>query len=195
MIALRAASHRVRICAVASVIGQDSPSRSTDASPLRCRGADLQVSELGDAAASVGDQPGDGGGPQRRQGVGVDGPAHGQVVQQALGVAGGEPEAEGWPLAVNAPGEAGECREGVEGVNPDAHRVGIGRGLGAAKRVADAGLSRAGVGEPCVGAGGFQELAHGHLRPLGGPQRVPEVLVKEPPAEPPGAGGETAVVQ
>ena len=103
--------------------------------------------------------------------------------------------AAGWPLAVNALGEAGEFCEGVEGVGPDAHRVGIRRGLGAAERAADAGLSRAGVRKPRVGAGGFQELAHGHLRPLGGPQRVAQVLAKEPPAEPPGASGETAVIQ
>ena len=125
----------------------------------------------------------------------MDGPAHGQVVQQALGVPGGQVEAAGWPLAVNALGEAGEFREGVEGVDPDAHRVGIRRGLGAAERAADAGLSRAGVGEPGVGARGVQQLAYGHLRRLGSPQRVAQVLVKEPPAEPPGASGETAVVQ
>ena len=57
---------------------------------VEVQGADLEPGELGDAPAGVGDECGHGGGAQRRRGVGVDGPADGQVVQQALGVGGGQ---------------------------------------------------------------------------------------------------------
>jgi hypothetical protein len=50
------------------------------------QGPDLEPGEFGDAPVGVGDERGNGGGAQRCQGVGVDGPADGEVVEELFGI-------------------------------------------------------------------------------------------------------------
>ena len=56
---------------------------------LQVQGADIEPGEFGHVPAGVGHECGHGGGADRRGRVGVDGPADGQVVQQAFGASRG----------------------------------------------------------------------------------------------------------
>src|SRR5262249_55256253 len=57
---------------------------------VQVQGADVEPGEFGYVPAGIGHECGHRGSADRRGGVGVDGPAEGQVVKEALGVGGGE---------------------------------------------------------------------------------------------------------
>ena len=63
---------------------------------VQVQGADVEPGEFGYVPAGVGDECGHGGGADRRSRVGVDGPADGQVVKQALGIGRGQVVARRW---------------------------------------------------------------------------------------------------
>jgi len=159
------------------------------------QGADIEAGQFGDAAPGVGDHRGHGGGTQRYSGVGVRRPADDQVVEDSLGVGGGQVEAAGGWLTVTPVGQAQEPGEGVVGVDAHAHGVGIGSGTGTAESVAGAELARGRVGEPCVGPRGIHQLADRDLEGAGGLLGMVEVLIEEVPADAAGGAGEPAVGQ
>jgi hypothetical protein len=155
--------------------------------------AELEVGDLGDAMAGVGDDGGHRRGAQRGHGVGVDRPLDGEVVQQLLGVARGQVVAAGRRLALDPGGLAAELGEGVEGIGADPHGVRVGRRVRAPEGVAGAGLALGRVGEPGRGPLYVKQVPRRQLllRP-GGLLRVAEVLVEEGLADPAGARGQVA---
>ncbi len=157
--------------------------------------ADPEPGELGNTPPGIGDERGHRGGPQRRRGVGVNGPADGQVVQEPLGVIGGQEEAAGRRLAVQAAGQAEELGEGVVGIDAHAHRVGVRRGRGPVEAVAGTGLPGGGVGEPGPGSVGIHQLADRDISGAGRLLDVAQVLLEEVPADPDGGPRELAAVQ
>ena len=145
-----------------AIIGTTLSCMNTAARVTYAMGKDDEVPEhareLRDAAAGVGDERGDGGGAQRGDGVGGDGPADGQVVDELLSLLGRQPEPVGGLGGGEPVGQAEELGEAVPRVGPHAHRVGVGGGLPASGRAAGAGLAGGGVREPGAGPLGCHQL-------------------------------------
>jgi hypothetical protein len=155
--------------------------------------AQLEVGDLGNAVAGVGDDGRHRRGAQRGHGVGVNRPLDGEVVQQPLGVARGQVVAAGRGLAVDPHGLAEELSEGVKGVRADPHGVGVGRRVRPPEGVAGSGLALGRVREPGRSAFAVEQFPRRQLllrpgRLLG----VAEVLVEEGLAYPAGARGQVS---
>ena len=153
--------------------------------------AELQVGDLGNAVAGVGDDRGHGRGAQRGHGVGVDRPLDGEVVQQPLGVARGQVIAASGRLAIHPDRLPEELGEGVDGVRAHPHGVRVRRRVRAAEGIAGAGLAHGRVGQPCRRPLAVQQLSR-RQRPLRRLLGVAEVLVEEGLAYPAGARGQVA---
>ncbi len=176
--------------------------------PVQVQRADVEVRELGHAAAAVGDERGDRGGAQRGHRVGVDGPLDGQVVQQRLGIARSELVAARGRLAVQPRRLAEELREGVDRVDPYPHRVRVRGRLRAPAAVAGPGLARGRVGQPRGRPVAVHQVTRGQRRAAravasrsarcrivrrGGLLRVAQVLVQVRLADPAGRRGQVTV--
>ena len=161
---------------------------------VQVQGAELQVGDLGNAVAGVGDDRGHRRRAQRGHGVGVDRPLDREVVKQPLGVARGQVVAAGGRLAVHPGRLAEELGEGVDGVRADPHGVRVGGRVGSAEGVAGAGLALGRVGQPRRRPLAVQQVPRRQrvLRP-GRLLSVAEVLVEEGLAYPAGARGQVAV--
>src|SRR5215471_18775963 len=87
------------------------------------------MGELGDGPVSISDERGYGGCAQSRRGVGENRPADREVVQETLGIGGGQPVAGGGRQAIATVRQTEKLGEGVIGVGAYAHRVRLGGSL------------------------------------------------------------------
>ena len=191
MITARAPSHRVRICTVGPLSGQDRSASSTRASLSRCRALTLSrassgtvrpVSATSAATAAVRSDV------ATLAWTGLRTARSWRRRSVSAGVGGRR-------LAVIAVGQAEEFGEGVVRVDAHAHRVGVGGSIGTAQGVAGAGVASGRVEEPCLGTRRVHELTGHDIDGADGLLGMLQVLAEEVPADPLGGDGEPAVGQ